>query len=592
VLVSIFGAQDEARVHIPETQYSEQELNDGQEIIAWLASQSWSSGSVGIYGKSYSGFNGIQLAMRNPPALKAIITVDSTDQLYAGDCTYSDGVMNMGDGYNFGIDAHNAYSPSPNFPTDEKTLNNRFDNPPWSLLWMKHQRDDAFWHEPVKSLEAIHIPVFLIGGFVDEYRDVVPRFLAEVKSPVRAIVGPWGHDYPHDAELAPDIEWRDLAVRWWDQWLKGKDTGVMSEPQLAVYMRHYYPPDPTLAEIPGEWRSANSWPPEGQQIQPFFLQSNRSLTSDSALQTGVDSLKYVPSAGIDAGSELFDLQPDQRPFDAFSLVYDSAPFEKETAILGSPEVRLRASATAPQADWFVRLSDVAPDGSVTLITDGGLNGAQRDSMSDPQDMEPNKVYSIQVAMRFTSWVFPVGHRSRLSVSNARWPMFWPTPYAMTTSLFLGGQQPSRLLLPTVPVAGALPVPHFKLIAKSEPSTTDSSTPGSHSWWTLQRTKVGPIRVEFGTKNVWARSQKWPWGIYYLRSSRIYEVDNEHPEAASLSGSSDLRLQLSYRQQTWHSEWNLRSDTKNFYYLFRRELKENGKLIREKEWKETIPRDHQ
>ena len=154
--------------HVPDMEYSEQELSDGEEVIAWPASQPWSSGSVGIYGKSYSGFNGIELAMRNPTALKAIITVDSTDKLYEGDCIYSDGVMNMGDGYNFGIDAHNAFSPSPNFPIDEKTLNNRFDNPPWSRVWMKHQHDDAFWHDPVKSPGSIRIPVFLIGGFLDE----------------------------------------------------------------------------------------------------------------------------------------------------------------------------------------------------------------------------------------------------------------------------------------------------------------------------------------------------------------------------------------------------------------------------------------
>src|SRR5207302_8678787 len=98
----------------------------------------------------------------------------------------------------------------------------------------------------------------------------------------------------------------------------------------------------------------------------------------------------------------------QRPVDAFSLVYDSAPLETEIAILGLPEVRLQASATAPQADWFARLSDVAPDGSATLITGGGLNGAQRDSMSNPQNLEPGKIYSLRVPMRFTSWIFPVG----------------------------------------------------------------------------------------------------------------------------------------------------------------------------------------
>src|SRR5439155_4773240 len=312
---------------------------------------------------------------------------------------YTDGILTLGDGYNFGEDVQNALSPAPDFPTDEKTLNNRFDNPPWSLLWMRHQRESEFWHEPEKSLDSIRIPVLLIGAFLDGYRDTIPRWLTQLKTPVRAVVGPWQHEYPHDASPGPMIEWRDLGVRWWDKWLKGKETGVMSEPKLAVYMRHWYPPDPTLAEIPGEWRSENSWPPQEQKIQPLYLRSDHSLNSESTSPPTVHSLKYVPSIGVDAGLEAFDLQPDQRPVDAFSLVYNSAPLQKASAILGLPEAQLRASATASLADWFARLSDVAPDGSVTLITAGALNGTQRESMADPQELEPGRVYSLRVPMR-------------------------------------------------------------------------------------------------------------------------------------------------------------------------------------------------
>src|SRR3954454_1648492 len=141
------------------------------------------------------------------------------------------------------------------YPTDEQTLENRFDNTPWSLVWLRHQRQDEFWRKSELSLSKVQIPVLLIGGFVDEYRDTIPRWLSAVKAPIRAIVGPWSHDNPHDADVGPDIEWRDLAERWWDQWLKGKDTNVMSEPKLAVYVRHWFPPDPVLRVVPGEWRS-------------------------------------------------------------------------------------------------------------------------------------------------------------------------------------------------------------------------------------------------------------------------------------------------------------------------------------------------
>ena len=150
-----------------------------------------------------------------------------------------------------------------------------------------------------------------------------------------------------------------------------------------------------------------------------------------------------------------ELLSDPRPVDAFSLVYDSAPLNEDLAILGRPRALLQASATAPLADWFARLSDVAPDGTVTQITGAGVNGAQRDSMTEPQDLDPGKMYSIDITIHLTSWVFPKGHRIRLAVSNALWPMILPTPYSMTTSLQLGGSSGSRLVMPVVPLKGAV-----------------------------------------------------------------------------------------------------------------------------------------
>lgn len=164
-------------------------------------------------------------------------------------------------------------------------------------------------------------------------------------------------------------------------------------------------------------------------------------------------LKYVPSVGVEAGFWWGELLSDPRPVDAFSLVYDSAPLQEEVAILGRPHAILQASATAPLADWFGRLSDVAPDGTVTQITGAGINGAQRDSASEPQDLMPGTVYSLDIEMHLTSWVFPKGHRIRIAISNSLWPMVLPTPYSMTTSLELGGNSGSRVVLPVVPVHG-------------------------------------------------------------------------------------------------------------------------------------------
>jgi predicted acyl esterase len=575
----------ESEGQTPDREYSEQELNDGVEIIAWLARQPWSTGKVGMFGKSWLGFNTIQIAMRRPPELKAILATDATEQLYNGDVRYIDGVMDNC-GWAVDIDHLTAITRAPDFPTDPRTLHFRFDNPPWELVYLHQQRDGPFWTQPERPLDAIEVPVFLIGGFFDGYRDTVPRMLEQLKVPVKAIVGPWNHDWPHHAVPGPEIEWRELALRWWDQWLKGRDTGIMAEPRLSVYMRHWYPPDPSLLEIPGEWRSEAGWPPQSLKPEILYLRSDHSLAREVPV-AGVHELKYIPSAGFSATGAPHnwwgDLTPDQRPADAFSLVYDSAPLTEDTPILGRPEAWLEASATAPLADWFARLSDVAPDGQVTLVTGAALNGAQRESMSHPEDLEPDRVYSLKIPLHFTSWVFPRGHQIRLAVSNSLWPMMWPTPYAMTTSLQLGGDRASHLVLPVVPAEGPLRPPHFSA-PRGTPELRYVAAP-----WTLQTFEFGkPTRFESGGGG----TEKFPWGQKSQTGRLIYEVQDDHPEAASYRGENETSVQLHDRKVVWRSHFYLHSDQTDFYFQFKRELLENGKLIREKTWKETVPRDHQ
>jgi uncharacterized protein len=281
------------------------------------------------------------------------------------------------------------------------------------------------------------------------------------------------------------VEWRDQAVRWFDHWLKGRDTGVEHDPRLVIYIQHWHPPDPKLQNVPGEWRREDVWPPSDAKTMTLFMQANHSLAG-SAGAAETHRLKYIPSVGVEAGFWWGELLSDPRPVDAFSLVYDSAPLPDEVAILGRPHARLQAAASAPLADWFARLSDVAPDGTVTQITGAGLNGAQRESMTEPRDLEPGKVYPLDIEMHLTSWVFPKGHRIRVAISNALWPMMLPTPYSMTTSLELGGHDGSRLVFPVVPVHGAVP-PAFSPPEPSEERTDIKSEgfpwPGD---WTVER----------------------------------------------------------------------------------------------------------
>ena len=180
----------------PPREYSAQEQQDGERVIAWLARQPWSNGKVGMLGISWGGFNSIQMAMRRPPALKAILAVEATEALFKEDVHYMDGIMHV-DEFEVSMDLDQGRSAAPDFPLDEDTLAKRMDSTPWSLDYFRHQRDGAFWRAPIRRFEDIRIPCFLIGGLQDGYRDSIPRMLERVPAVVRAWIGPWNHDYPN-----------------------------------------------------------------------------------------------------------------------------------------------------------------------------------------------------------------------------------------------------------------------------------------------------------------------------------------------------------------------------------------------------------
>jgi putative CocE/NonD family hydrolase len=295
--------------------------------------------------------------------------------------------------------------------------------------------------------------------------------LEHLKAPVKAMIGPWSHDFPHNAYLKPQMEWRNEAVRWFDYWLRGADTGIMKEPRFAVYVRHWHPPGPVLENVPGTWRWEEGWPISRIHQQAFFPQPDHTL-SDQVAEPALHQLRNIPSIGIEACGPVMwwgDVAPDQRPTDAFSLVYDSEPLSNDLEILGLPHAQLTVAANAPHANWFVRVSDVAPDGTVTMVAGAGLNGTHRESDREPKAIEPGKEFPIEIEMHFTSWVFPKGHRIRFAVNNSQWPMFWPSKYPVTTSMRLGPNA-SRLLLPIVPYENR-PVPSF-LPPENEPSMPD------------------------------------------------------------------------------------------------------------------------
>ncbi len=577
---------------LPEGEYTETEQRDAEDVIAWLAAQPWCTGAVGMWGISWGGFNAIQVAMRRPPALKAIIAVDASDDLFHDDVHYIDGLLHL-DEYALMIDHLNALPPAPDFPLDTATLAGRFDSEPWLMTWLARQQDGPYWQRGSLRPDYARLttPAFLIGGWYDGYRDSVPRMLAAAPAPVKIMIGPWNHTFPHNAVPGPAVEWRAEAVRWWDHWLRGARNDIMSEPPVTVYVRDWHPPEPGLTQIPGRWRTEHAFPPARTVYLTWHCGQERNLSAVPP-RPGSVALRYVPSAGAEAGHWWGELTPDQRGADAFSLVFDSPPLAEEVEILGFPLVELHGSADAEPLHWFGRLCDVAPDGTVTLVTGGGRAGRPdplRDGGSLPGGRDgglpPRTSAALPLELHVTSWVFRRGHRIRLALSNAMWPMIWPTPHPATATVRLGPDG-TRLILPVVPAA------EWTAPSLAEPGPA-VQPPGVRSWggllpdrWTVQRDGTG------GSATWWRGSSgtEFPWGRVVDEEYLRYSVDDTRPAAAAAHGEARTEIHAGGRLLTAISVLDLGGDASSLHYSYRRELRCDGVLIRERGWQRSYPRD--
>jgi predicted acyl esterase len=327
---------------------------------------------------------------------------------------------------------------------------------PVFATWLRHQRRDAYWkHGSVcENPAAIEAAVMLVGGWADGYSNAIFRMLRDLRCPRIAIVGPWGHKVPHAGIPGPAIGFLQEAVRWWDHWLKGKPTGIMNEPMLRAYMQDAVPPRAHYDHRPGHWVAERAWPSARINTRSLALgrgtlgdtQADIRLSANSPMTTGSAGGEWCPYGTGGAGSEM---PLDQREDDGRSLVFDSEPLTEALALLGAPVVTLSLESDQPAALVAVRLNDVAADGAATRITYGVLNLTHRDGHETPEALRAGARYSIRVQLNETGYSVPAGHRLRLAISTAYWPMVWPSPRPATLTLHTGG---SRLDLPVRPPA--------------------------------------------------------------------------------------------------------------------------------------------
>jgi putative CocE/NonD family hydrolase len=442
-----------------DDEYTPQEQRDVCEVIAWLAGQPWCTGAVGMTGLSWTGFNSLQVAARRPPALKAIITLMSTDDRYADDVHYKGGCVSGLDMLPWGGTMLH-YDALPSHPQvvgrdgwRERWQERLEANRDWVETWLAHQRRDAYWKQGsvCEDYAAIEAAVYAIGGWTDGYHNAVLRLMAGLPGPRKGLIGPWSHAFPNRAVPGPAIGALQEAQRWWDHWLKGIDTGIMDEPMLRVWMEDFVAPAPLIAAHPGRWVAEDEWPAPRIARRAWALNAG-TLDEEAGLETQIEH--HSPQlTGMDAGAWCAEGTPgdwalDQRAEDGRSLTWDSAPLGQPLEILGFPEVSLELVADRPRALICVRLCNVAPDGCSKLVTRQLLNLTHRASDEFPEPLTPGNRCAVTVRLDSIAHRFPAGHRLRVAVSTSYWPWAWPSPENVTLSVFTGGG--SRLVLPVRP----------------------------------------------------------------------------------------------------------------------------------------------
>ncbi|NTT85334.1 CocE/NonD family hydrolase [Tabrizicola sp. SY72] len=577
-------------------EYSVQEQLDGVEAIALLAVMPWCDGQVSMIGISWGGFNGLQIAARQPPALRSVITVGSTDDRYATDIHWIGGCLSKDN-----FDWSSTMFAGNDLPPDPQVVGDRWRemwqarleaNRPWILDWLQHQRRDAYWKQGsvCEDFSAVKVPVYAVSGWADNYSEAVPRLLAGLSGPRLGLVGPWAHSFPHDVTVEPAIGWLQEVVRWLDHWMKGVDTGMMDGPMYRVWMQDSLPPQTCYAARPGRWVAEDIWPSPRIQAQRLALGAGGVLGGSGQGEARICSPLWVGLGAGEVGRYGGDADwpGDQREDDGGSLVFTGAPLAERVEILGAARLHLRFSSDRPQALVAVRLNDVAPDGRVARVALGVLNLTHRDSHEHATALEPGRVYDAVVDLDDIAHAFPPGHRMAVSLSTTYFPIAWPSPELAMLTVHLGD---SALELPVRP-----PRAEDAALPAFGPAEEAPQTPSiAHEVPQAPRRQVtrdllsGRMQVDFPR---WTYAKTMP-DIGQTQSSvgicRHLVVDGD-PTSAEMT--TDYLVEMAFPGVTirHHSRGRMSCTAMHFRIEMQLEAHEDGKLVFARHWDEEIARD--
>ena len=589
-------------------EYSVREQLDIVESIAWLSNLDGCNGSVGMTGISWSGFNSLQVAQHNPPALKAIITVCSTDDRYDNDVHYMGGSL-LGFYQNWwGSIMHefNLRPADPRIVGDEwrsmqmERMNN---NPQLTSLWLAHQNRDSYWKpgSVCENYENLKCAVLAVGGWADGYTDAIVRLVDNCDCVAKGIIGPWGHTWPERGIPGPAIGFLQECLRWWDKWLKGIDNGAEADPKIRYYLQEPCKLTPDCDVRPGTWMQTSSLDKERVCARFSFAEATSQadacdgfvlglreglhggcvdgcVSHSSPLETGTQVDTWLPM-----GSPI-DLPSEQTPDDDRSLCFESAVLDGDVCLAGIPRVNLRVSANAPEAFVFARLCDVWPDGSSHLITRGNLNLTHRDSHEFPEPLIPGEFYNVCIPLKAVAQKIPAGHKIRVALSTSYWPWIWPSRAKTSVNVDVA----SSCL--EAPLCGedALMRRSFEKPEIALGESCETLKPGKPFTHRMFDEETGLLVFERSTDD--DSVQRTPSGfVFGAKKSTKYSIKVDDP----LSARMESVRESVFSRDDWSIETSVFSAMTCTYDDFivktATQVRENGKLIHDEQHLETIPR---
>lgn len=492
------------------------EADDAIAAIDWAAAQPWCTGAVGMWGTSYGAVTTLRAASHRPDALRAIIAVEGVldperDFVHPG-------------GARGGLTALVNWGTSNLITQLLPAMRDRHAEPeywrwrqriehgePYVTELFRRAPHDPVWRERVIDADAITAPALVVGGWRDFTCDGTVRAFERITAPKKLIMGPWMHTMPHESPHQR-VDFRAIALRWWDHWLRGIDTGITSEPPVQLYHQ---------GAAPG-WQAYESWPPPAGELV-LATGAGATLHSPDAVPNG-EVGRYVPdpTAGALAGlwsfgSPGYGLPLDQHDDDARALPVTSEPLPADLLVTGRPAVMVRLAGPRPSR-LVVRLTDVDPDDRSILVTSGVLCPLPAEG-------------AVRVLLWPTSYRFAAGHRLRVTVGDADFPRLWPVPDAVPWSV-----TGIELATPVAEPGAATELPHLP----GEPEEDTGIAVRFEPRWEIARDPLGDgIEVAIGANTeltVGGRKLE-------LRTDTRASVRRTHPEAARMRATNVVIARL-------------------------------------------------